>query len=339
MACLNPIVLHKKITNIYSLEKFKYDKVVSKDNPLYSPELSLSDTALDEFYSSDYSPILCGCGKCIWCRRKRINSWFIRSLCEINTFNKDQHLYFITLTFNNLYLSLDGYNQLQISHVQKYIKRVRSKFGWNFKYIAVGEYGSKSGRRHYHILLYGIPFLDKKLKIELSNCWKFGFSYIKLSDPNSVYYVLKYSFKNLLGMDNSYYEKLGFNKPFFSCSKGIGKSYYEKHKLDILKNGFIKYKNKKFSIPRYFRKLLVYNDELIHNSYFYDNFDIINSLKDDLFLNYSVLPDKSILSILDNSNSSLSNKLKSYFCYIEDFVKEKHSLEVDRFSLNFNELA
>lgn len=339
MACLNPIIINNKITNKYSVEKYKYDRAVSPNNPLYAPELSLSEDALSEYYDTDYSAIVCGCGKCIWCRRKRINSWFIRSLCEIEMFNSKQFLYFITLTFSDKYLDVDGYNQLQLSHVQKYIKRVRTNFGWKFKYIAVGEYGSKSGRRHYHLLLYGIPFIDKYTRIKLAKCWKYGFSYIKLSDPNSIYYVLKYSFKNVLGLDNSYYSQLGFNVPFFTCSKGFGLDYYNKNKLDILRNGYIKYRNRKYCIPRYFRKLMVFKDEIIHNSYFFDNYDIIQSLKDDLYLNYAVLPNSSILSILDNTLSFISDKLRSYFCYIEDFVREKHSLEVERFKLNFNEVA
>ena len=339
MACLNPIIINNKITNKYSVEKYQYDRLVSSDNPLYSPELYISDEAKAEYYNTDYSVIVCGCGKCVWCRRKRINSWFIRSLCEMECFNKNQFLYFITLTFSDQYLDVDGYNQLQLSHIQKYIKRVRAKFGWKFKYIAVGEYGSKSGRRHYHLLLYGIPFIDKYTKIKLSECWKYGFSYIKLSDPNSVYYVLKYSFKNVMGLDNSYYSQLGFNIPFFTCSKGFGLNYYEKNKFDILKKGYIKYKNRKYCIPRYFRKLMVFKDEIIHNSYFFDNYDIIQSLKDDLYLNYAVLPSADILSILHYPTSSLSNKLRSYICYIEDFVKEKHSLEVERLKLNFNEFA
>lgn len=337
MPCLNPIVLKRKVTNQFSVEKHQYDKAVPKDHPLYIPELYISDEAKQEYYNANYYTIVCGCGKCIWCRRKRVNSWFIRSLCEMSTFEKNQHLYFITLTFNNDYV---GDNNLQVSDVQKYIKRVRKNFGWKFKYIAVGEYGSKTGRRHYHLIFYGIPFLNKIDKIRLGECWKFGFSYIKLSDPNSIYYVLKYSFKQLqYDTSNEFYDAMELNRPFFLCSKGIGRDYYEKHKLDILKNGCIRYKGRSYSIPRYFRKLFVFNDMLIHNSYFLDNYDVIQSIKDDLRINYPVQPHDSIMNILNNDKVSLYKKVKSYICYIKKFVDDMHSLEVSRFFKSFNEKA
>ena len=38
-------------------------------------------------------------------------------------------------------------------------------------------------------------------------------------------------------------------------SRGLGKSYFEKHKVDLMSSDFIYFKGSKFKIPRYFLKL------------------------------------------------------------------------------------
>ena len=72
---------------------------------------------------------------------------------------------FLTLTYDddNLPWVYHEDNDLWIptlvkSHLQKWIASVRYHVKWNtspIRYFAAGEYGSKGGRPHYHVILFG----------------------------------------------------------------------------------------------------------------------------------------------------------------------------------------
>lgn len=335
MACLNPIVISKKVTNKYSVEKFKYDKIVNPKEPYYMPEVFLSDEAINEYYNTPYTHFIVGCGKCIWCRRKRINSWFVRTLCELETMRKDRFMYFVTLTYNNENL---GSHSLNIRDAQLFIKRVRKMFnGEKIKYMLVGEYGMHTHRKHYHIIFFHLPYLDKNKKILFNNLWRKGYIYTKLSDANSVYYILKYSLKQVLGYDKEFYHDANVKPPFFTCSKGIGLDYYNKHNKQIISNGYIKYKNFKYGIPRYFRKRAVFNDEIIHNSFFVDNFNvndyIINNMMHIFPYSYKNF------TFLNLDDIYMKNKLREFILVTHDYYSSLHNIELDKIKNKLKEVA
>lgn len=85
--------------------------------------------------------------------------------------------------------------------LQKFIKRLRrrietSKKSYNnekIKYYAVSEYGPKTYRPHFHILLYfDCPELSQDLAALVRSCWTYGYSYTTLSQGHVTSYVASY---------------------------------------------------------------------------------------------------------------------------------------------------
>lgn len=135
------------------------------------------------------------CGKCINCRKNRINEWANRMQMEMwSSGNKGL---FVTLTYKNEYLPSD--TTLQKSDLQKFFKRfrkiIKSDSGYygtflkdlRLKYFACGEYGKKHSRPHYHIVFFGLPY-EKKVIYDIYYAW----SYIKYK-----YYVVGYYKRNV----------------------------------------------------------------------------------------------------------------------------------------------
>ena len=66
---------------------------------------------------------------------------------------------FMTLTFNNECLPLDG--SLSKEVIQKYVKRVRKNTD-KMKYYLCGEYGESNMRPHYHVIFLAWVVRTKK---------------------------------------------------------------------------------------------------------------------------------------------------------------------------------
>lgn len=103
------------------------------------------------------------CGHCIICRKRKAQALSARAIAETNTCGKAP--LFITLTYNNDMLPIndvDGTPTLQKRHFQLFMKRLRSlldeqNIEHSLRYLACGEYGSKTKRPHYHLLLWNFP--------------------------------------------------------------------------------------------------------------------------------------------------------------------------------------
>lgn len=84
-------------------------------------------------------------------------------------------------------LGSDAYEvaSLKRKDVQDWLKRCRIAYKRNtgvdspMKYFCVGEYGTKSGRPHYHIMLFNC---DKKMYSLLVNDWSSHYGFARLSD-------------------------------------------------------------------------------------------------------------------------------------------------------------
>lgn len=102
--------------------------------------------------------------------------------------------YAVTLT----YADTAGVNAVTLRYkdVQDMLKRLRKRY--EIRYICAGEYGTKKGRAHWHIILF---FKDEDPKIERDvrvewKYWKKGFSYFQQPDWKGFQYVLKYVLKD-----------------------------------------------------------------------------------------------------------------------------------------------
>lgn len=194
--------------------------------------------------------VLVPCGKCFNCRKNRVNEWFIRYVTETTTNYIGCHNLFITLTYENI-----DNPSLDYRDVQLFLKRVRKYFSdYKLKFLCVGEYGFKSDRKHWHLILIGFPELPDNYKQIIHHLWNKGFTMVKICDENTVFYLLKYSFKSY-HKDGEYYESKGLVKPMFRCSQGFGKDFALKNSERIIKDGVLVFNGFNYKIPRYFIKL------------------------------------------------------------------------------------
>lgn len=178
--------------------------------------------------------ILVPCGKCAECVKDRQNAWFVRTYYQF--LNTKGNIYFITLTYNNKSVSQTDYGYtLNRSDVQKWLKRGR-RYGEYHKtqdgkisYFMCGEYGKKTFRPHYHLILFGVS--AKTLDYMLTD-WqtKYGFTNHKKvarspKDMEKVArYVSKYSTKLFYNREhiNAFCLDNELQKPFLCASIGYG---------------------------------------------------------------------------------------------------------------------
>lgn len=92
--------------------------------------------------------VLVACRECWQCIETRVDDWVGRCIAESRT----------ALACHSITLTYGGGDHeraavLTYSDVQKYFKVLRRR-GYPCRYFAVGEYGSKKGRSHWHLIVY-----------------------------------------------------------------------------------------------------------------------------------------------------------------------------------------
>lgn len=188
------------------------------------------------------------CGKCAHCIQTKRTHWAVRVYNECITCELG---FFITLTYSNEFLTwVDDVPVLQYDDVKKFFKKVR-KEGYNFRYFLVGEYGEKSGRPHYHLIL-----VTDNVKFDVYKfCekWNLGFSHIGLISMASIMYVLKDMLKEV----DMFKDVPRAFKPHILVSNGFGAKYIEKlkywHKRHPVERNYVILNGFKVSMPRYFK--------------------------------------------------------------------------------------
>lgn len=198
------------------------------------------------------------CNKCVECLRENSFEWAMRICHEASSY---EHNSFITLTFSPEYLPSD--KSVHRVDIQLFMKRLRKAVQpLKIRFFACGEYGSKFGRPHYHLIIFGYDFPDRKFfqtkdgsdlfRSELlERVWPFGFSTIGDLDFHSALYCAKYMNKVqfLSG------KKLPVAIPFVQMSTRPGIGYNELGNVDLLHDR-VYYADKSFRIPRYYLKKL-----------------------------------------------------------------------------------
>lgn len=222
------------------------------------------------------------CGKCIGCRLDKSRDWATRCMLEAS----ECESYFVTLTFDDAHIPKDG--SIRKEHLQKFMKDLRNHFKRKYnddgiRFYGVGEYGSESGRCHYHVCLFNIHLRDLNFyKItrdydtlytseELFNIWKNGFVVVGDLTWQSAAYVSRYCTKKIYGdKATEHYE--GREPEFSLCSRrpGIGGKYYADYNSIIYRDDSIICPKKDGSVlrlkpPKYFDRLLREENEDFYN--------------------------------------------------------------------------
>lgn len=139
------------------------------------------------------------CGKCPLCRDKKSREWECRAMCESQTSTSQP--YFITLTYNDRCLPLNGVRK---NSVQRFMKRLRVNCErytgqkHNIRFFLCAEYGSKTQRPHYHALLWNMPIIQQNHILDLvEKSWSFAVSkkyYDNVPNDLDAYHMPIYKF-------------------------------------------------------------------------------------------------------------------------------------------------
>jgi len=196
------------------------------------------------------------CSKCLPCLMNKRADWSFRLEQE---YKNSKSAFFVTLTYDQKHAPSDG--SLDKKHLQLYMKRLRKKDGTNkLRYYAVGEYGSRGGRPHYHLLIFNASEAHIRSSWNDSRDRPVGIVHIGRVTPASVGYVTKYLVQTTSAQNwRSEKNPKGLLKPFSVMSRkyGIGGQYLtdemvEWHRSDnknyTLKDG------QKIRLPRFYRE-------------------------------------------------------------------------------------
>lgn len=224
------------------------------------------------------------CKQCVGCRLDNARSWSIRLMHE-----RPYHdlAVFLTLTYNDHHLPKDG--SLNKKHMQLFWKRLRMYHHYNnpdapkIKYFMCGEYGGNTLRPHYHAIVFGLDFADKRkhnkgkrgdqiyTSEKLNELWGMGYCWIGTVTTESAGYVARYSLKKVNGdaakehylrVDTKTGEVFEIQKEYLAASQGLGLRHFEEfHEQMYLRDSVI-VKGKEAPVPSYYdRKLEQTNAE------------------------------------------------------------------------------
>lgn len=245
------------------------------------------------------------CQDCMECRMSKAAEWKDRGMVELEDWEKSC---MITLTYDDDNLPKSSYidektgelctnSTLSIKDHKNFIKRLRKSIsGEKIKILMCGEYGSAetyedrfgnervgTERPHYHYIIYGHDFDDKKFykwsynewskeknplykSEELNKLWPKGHADINEVTPESIGYVAGYVTKKLKGqMAEEEYTNKNRTPPFLITSKRIGENYFKKNKEKFYEKKKLYKKTKKglqtIKLSRYYLKLIEKENE------------------------------------------------------------------------------
>lgn len=238
------------------------------------------------------------CRNCLGCRVDRSQAWATRLMHEAKYHEKKC---FLTLTYSDLYVPENG--SLEKDVQQKFFKKLRARLEYDFlreigdyaprsksevlkifrrnnpiRYFWCGEYGDLNGRPHYHAILYGVDFPDRRkhsknsrgeqlwVSDTLEDLWGLGHCQIGDVTHESCAYVARYVMKKVTGdLAEEHYQRVTPNgeiyhiEPEFirmSLKPAIGKVHYENFKTDFYPRDYAVVRGRQVPVPKYYDRLL-----------------------------------------------------------------------------------
>lgn len=235
------------------------DTYTFKGKPI-TPDLS------DQYYCTTYSGYtismfqLVPCGKCLLCHDTYCGELASRVSADMEYFSRSSRPLFVTLTYDENHLPADG--MVSKRELQLFLKRLRKNAGWDtLRYMYCGEYGSRHGRPHYHLMLWNLPteyetLSDCQFMIRmhalLMKAWQYrcigrclNIKIIDMKKNNKCSkYVAKYALKTRQkSKDDPKRGFIGWSRGTKE-TKGLGRLWLEKHKTYITAH----YYNKNFKM-------------------------------------------------------------------------------------------
>lgn len=183
---------------------------------------------------------------------------------------------YITLTYSDEHLPPKG--TLVKRDAQLFIKRLRKASQGRVRYYLAGEYGDGEGQRewhpHYHAIIFGRDFDDQEYlgkspcgenlyrSKELERLWPYGYSSVGAANFRTAGYVARYIMKKLtqqrdvMGPTAVDFHYKGRLPEFPLMSNQIGREYFNKYGLELLRDDYCVVDGIKFPVPRYYRNII-----------------------------------------------------------------------------------
>jgi hypothetical protein len=230
------------------------------------------------------------CGYCLGCRLSKSRAWAIRCMHEAQM-HKDNC--FITLTYDEEHYAPG----LNYADFKKFIRRMVHQHGPT-RYFMCGEYGDKFKRPHFHAILFGQNFHDRKnmgrvdTSDTLTRLWAKGFTTVGNATHQSAGYIARYTVKKQYGANESSrkaYQRVHTQtgeiitvRPEFaqmSRKPGIGQTFIEKYwpEIYLARDAVILPGGQKNKTPRYYDNWLKQNNTDLRDYKDYERY--INSKK------------------------------------------------------------
>lgn len=237
-----------------------------------------------QFEEIDPECIKVPCGHCIGCRLDQSRHWADRMMLELDHTKKG---IFLTLTYDDEHVPFTeddlgefGALSLRKRDLQLFFKRLRKAYkGLELRYYAVGEYGSKTFRPHYHAIIFGLnpedifanqPYKKNELgdllymsKWLQEDVWKNGICTYSEVNWKTCAYVARYVQKKIFRGYDLFVDKFGAEPEFSVMSRrpGLGAYYLDEHpELWRYSNIALKGSGQSVNIPKYFLDKLKLTD-------------------------------------------------------------------------------
>lgn len=276
------------------------------------------------------------CGKCGNCRSRKANDWVIRLTEE---FKASRNALFVTLTYDDSTLPYiqDGtelFQTLKKDDLKSFINLLRTYCP--FRYYAIGEYGDKGHRPHYHLLLFNFfPVTNPQTgglvyhkdwnklteKMVMSNvdleavifkAWKNGKVDVQNMDGGAIRYLAYYVVDPTVNV-----EVQAQQKPFalMSTRPPIGANYYlnedvkKYHRSPTNKYNRMYYQGEfgKSALPRIYKQKMFSKIEIQKANVLYQDKQAAQFKKVENIQKYA----KNLYEAAEHKNSKLNQALNS----------------------------
>ncbi|QXP08240.1 MAG: replication initiator protein [Arizlama microvirus] len=187
--------------------------------------------------ATTYTAMDIPCGYCLLCREEQARQTAVRISHEAQLWDENS---FLTLTYNDA--NIPAHGSLDYTHLVKFWKRLRKEIG-TLRYYAVGEYGDKTFRPHYHACLFGHAFIHDRVIVQtdpyllwesakLNQVWGLGRVRIGALTFETARYTASYVTKKLrskqryVRTDEETGELIPVTQPRAFMSRNIGKDWW-----------------------------------------------------------------------------------------------------------------
>lgn len=218
-------------------------------------------------------PVELPCGQCIGCRLERSRQWAMRCVHEASLHDRNC---FLTLTYKPECVPARG--MLNKADFQKFMKRLRKHIEpRRVSFFHCGEYGEELGRPHYHALIFGYDFDDKKPWKQtkdgtlytselLSSLWGLGHAVAGPVTFQTAAYTARYALKKVTGkaaaehyrrVDQETGEVYQLPPEYITMSlkPAIGRGWFERFKSDVYPSDSVIHKGRELKVPAYYDRL------------------------------------------------------------------------------------